>query len=341
MILDLPEFVSTVLASGEREARAAPDEVEWDTPGALTRARGLIASFLKDGEPQIGEGSDDRTFRLACLLKDYGLSPETMLDMLCELWAPHFDRDWIEAKVDSAFNPNRAGANEPGSDTPPSGAETFKDYEPPKDAYQRFRVYTAAEGIQRPPLTFFDRDRMLPRSEDGAIGVLYGAPGSHKTNLALSLAFELMLGKQVRVLYAAGEGAHGVETLRIPAHLAHNNLAADTLTRWGLVRAVPLFADPEDTFAFIAAAQAFKPDIIVLDTLATCSAGLDENSSIASAMLTDNGAAGRIKRATKALVLILAHQGKDGSRGIRGVAGPESRRSTSAGRGGDDFRAGA
>jgi hypothetical protein len=88
-----------------------------------------------------------------------------------------------------------------------------------------------------------------------------------------------------------------------------------------IVSAVPLLTDNTQVKEFIEAQMEFSPNIIVIDTLATATAGEDENSSKISSLITDNGAAGRIKRAFDALVIILAHQGKTEGKGVRGHSG--------------------
>jgi RecA-family ATPase len=88
-----------------------------------------------------------------------------------------------------------------------------------------------------------------------------------------------------------------------------------------IVPAIPLLQDPQEVHSFVEAQREFSPDVIVLDTLATATAGLDENSSMFAAMLTDNGAVGYIKREFKATVIVVAHEGKGSSKGARGHSG--------------------
>ena len=147
---------------------------------------------------------------------------------------------------------------------------------------------------------------------------MYGEFGAHGTNTVLSMVLDAVLDKGARVCYAAGEGAHGVGKQRIPAHCRERGITTkDLRDRLRIVAAVPLFAAPEEVAAFIRAQQDFRPNIVVLDTLATAIAGEDENSSRAAAFLTANGPAGRIRDAFQALVILPAHQGKDAKKGQR------------------------
>lgn len=159
-------------------------------------------------------------------------------------------------------------------------------------------------------------NNMLPNAPDGAIGILYGRHGSHKTNTLLSM---LTKCSAQRILYAAGEGAYGVERDRIPLH-------PELYGRLKILDRVPLLNREDHVKAFIDGCRAIKwePQIIVIDTLATALAGQDENTAEAAQHLTDNGAIGVIKRAFKCTVILVAHTGKDGARGVRGSSGFEA-----------------
>jgi putative DNA primase/helicase len=159
-------------------------------------------------------------------------------------------------------------------------------------------------------------------SPEGAIVILYGDSGSHKTNVALTLALDAIFDRGARVCYAAGEGAYGVRKLRVPAHCRARGITTQHLTgRFRVSPAVPLLAQPAEVEAFIKAQRDLLPDIVVLDTLATATAGEDENAAITAAMLTANGPFGKIRQELAALVLVLAHSGKDANRGVRGHSG--------------------
>jgi RecA-family ATPase len=157
---------------------------------------------------------------------------------------------------------------------------------------------------------------------EGAIGILYGDSGSHKTNVAIALVLDAIFDRGARVCYAAGEGSYGVRKRRIPAHCRARNITTEHLTgRFRVSPAVPLLAQPGDVNGFIEAQNDLLPDIVVLDTLATATAGEDENAAVTAAMLTANGPVGRIRQELNALVLVLAHSGKDTNKGVRGHSG--------------------
>ena len=193
------------------------------------------------------------------------------------------------------------------------------------EAMSRFASLWPDEYEAKPELEFHDDDKTLPNFPGGAVGILYGQFGSHKTNVTLTKAMDAA-EKGVRVLYAAGEGAYGVGKVRVPAHCQARGIATSSLrNRLGIASAVPLFGSVEQVQAFIArhdmTFDGQPPQIVVIDTLATALAGEDENTAQVASLLTDNGAAGMIKRAWGCTVLIIAHEGKIEGKGIRGSSG--------------------
>jgi AAA domain len=209
-----------------------------------------------------------------------------------------------------------------GSETFAGAATAASDVLQDDGLIARFRGFWPDEYEALPDLEFWDDDKTLPQYPDGAIVVLYGWFGSHKTNTVLAMLIEAALGRGARVVYAAGEGAHGVGKQRIPAHCRTRGITTrDLRGKLRLVPAVPLFASGEQVEAFIRAQDDIEPNIVALDTLATAIAGEDENGSKASSYLTSNGPAGKIRDRFRALVIVLAHPGKDEDKGIRGHSG--------------------
>jgi hypothetical protein len=187
---------------------------------------------------------------------------------------------------------------------------------------EKFRGRWPAEDESLPDPEFYDPDGLLPMLQDGAVVILYGDSGAHKTNLAITLALNAIFDRGARVCYAAGEGSHGVRKSRVPAHCRARGITTAHLTgRFRVSPAVPLLAETGEVDAFIEAQTDFMPDIVIIDTMATATAGQDENAAITAAMLTANGPVGKIRRSLNALVVILAHSGKDSNKGVRGHSG--------------------
>ena len=156
---------------------------------------------------------------------------------------------------------------------------------------------------------------------------IYGPSGSYKSFLALDWACHIATGKdwdghkvkQGAVLYVAGEGGFGV-TQRIRAwELKHQVTNLDNLARLP----APIFpADNDQIKTMIEYCDEIKAKtgqglkLIILDTLARCYGGNDENSS------RDMGAfikgCDTIKQLTGATVMVVHHSGKNVDSGGRG-----------------------
>lgn len=155
---------------------------------------------------------------------------------------------------------------------------------------------------------------------------IYGASGSYKSFLACSWACHISTGRQWggrrvahgSVMYVVGEGGIGVPR-RIKAWEVVNREVVENLY---LVNR-PIFpAAPLDVDEMVIAAKQVEREtgkplrMIVLDTLARCFGGSDENDA------RDMGAFIRgcddLKRRTGATVLVVHHSGKDETKGARG-----------------------
>jgi hypothetical protein len=332
-IAELPAWVSGKLEVALQAARVRRTS---DYHGALDTDPDIKMGFFIIQEeiaehaghlPIVKEGSDERAYKLAARLLDWAITEGAVVELLRAHWAPHFDLDWLQGKVANAIGYR---INEQAIKTA-NIAEAFKPIidkvlatiTGPLVAMvpSRFKLLWPDEFEAMPDLGFWDDEKTLLRSPDGAICILGAEYSQHKTNVVLTKIFDAV-ERGARVLYAAGEGAHGVGKHRIPAHCKARGITTASLRRkLGLVRGVPLFASSQEVQSFIEEHNAFNPDIVVLDTLATATAGQDENGPIVSSFLTDNGAAGLIKRAFGALVILLAHFGKDPEKGLRGHSG--------------------
>jgi hypothetical protein len=130
-------------------------------------------------------------------------------------------------------------------------------------------------------------------------------------DMALSIAcdvpfqgFEVRAGKTI---YIAAEGAAGL-TKRALAWQAHHQCDAGENF---IVLDVPLKIHEAQTRAeFIGAIGAIAPTLIILDTLARCAVGLDENNSGDMGIFAD--AVGELAKATGAHVLTVHHNNKGG-----------------------------
>lgn len=165
----------------------------------------------------------------------------------------------------------------------------------------------------------------------GDLGMIYGAPGSGKTFLAVDLVFAACLGKPwadrfaiarpLRVAYAAGEGFSG---LRDRFAAAAQHYGVDDLPGFMYFDRVPQLARIDDRgggppwresakqFVYEWTAEEYGDlDLLIVDTLHSASLGAEENSATDTAWLVDN-----LKRIAKELhcaVLVVHHTNKGGT----------------------------
>lgn len=161
-----------------------------------------------------------------------------------------------------------------------------------------------------------------------ALASIYGPSGSYKSFLAVSWACHIATGKawagkrvnRGAVVYVVGEGGLGVpRRIRAWESSLNDNSPIDALYRIDC----PVFpASQESAEQVIYAAKDVEQEtglpvrLIVLDTLARCFGGSDENTA------KDMGAfiqgCDYIKAKTNATVLVVHHSGKDQDKGARG-----------------------
>ena len=173
-----------------------------------------------------------------------------------------------------------------------------------------------------PPMEWLIKG-VLPKAE---LGVLFGASGSGKTFVALDLAFSIARGKawrerrttRGRVVIIAAEGAGGIGK-RGEAYARYHDFDLRGVDLH-VIPAAPNFLDNDDISEVMAEINNIGPiDVVVIDTFAQVTPGANENTS------EDMGRAlanlKLVHGATGAMNLVVAHAGKDLSKGVRGWSG--------------------
>lgn len=151
---------------------------------------------------------------------------------------------------------------------------------------------------------------------------LVGASGTGKSFLALSIAVAVRGGREwfghrtreANVVYVVAEGAAGMG-LRLRA----------LRQAWGLKDTGVAFltmpvqmCDGEEWDAFLAECVEREPGLVILDTQARMTLGVDENSNTDMGIVVE--AADRLKRATGACVLLVHHTGHERDDRARGAS---------------------
>lgn len=179
----------------------------------------------------------------------------------------------------------------------------------------RFKFRTATELQALPP----PQSRIRGVFPTEGLAVVFGASGSAKSFLCTTAAAAIAAGEHffghrtraAPVLYMALEGESGYRSRTLAWEL-HNNRPFPSDVRFSIE---PFsIIDPQD----VADLAALCPQgvVIFIDTLNRAAPGSDENSSKDMGVIIQG--AKTLQRLTAGLVVLVAHTGKDASRGLRG-----------------------
>ena len=280
--------------------------------------------WLKKAERSVqGAGGDETAYRVACGLRDFGLSYAQACDLMrSDAWdnGCGWRAGWLEQKpIASAY---RYAAKEPGSKVAAVSDFEVSD-EPPAPAKKRV---SRLVGFSDVVATLHKRSPYLIKNVlyCRTFAQMYGAPGNGKTFLALDMAFHIAVGrqwngypvKQSPVIYIAFEGMGGLwkRFAAIQKHYGVKDAPLYLLNGSGLD-----LRKPEDRKQLGEDIKTLdvRPGLIVLDTFARAMAGSggDENSAQDVGAYLD-AIEGLIDAGI--CVLHLHHPGKDSSRGGRG-----------------------
>lgn len=178
---------------------------------------------------------------------------------------------------------------------------------------RQWRIIPAADLAKLPKATWLIKD-ILPEM---GLSVLYGAPGSYKSFVALD--WSLIVAQKRTVVYTIYEGLTGYWQ-RIKAWSEHWGGKYDNLQMCIGDLAV---MDLNQLNEFVEELHKYQPALVVIDTLARAMTGSDENSSRDMGMFV--AGCERIRRELSAAVLVVHHSNKGGiqergSIALRGAA---------------------
>jgi len=117
-IAPVPQWVVDVVGRPtERTERVESPAVELDQAGNILRA----IDYLKRATPSVeGDGGDENAYRVACKVRDLGVSADVAFDLMCrDEWNDRCDPPWepqeLKTKIDNAYQyaQNQAGVNTP------------------------------------------------------------------------------------------------------------------------------------------------------------------------------------------------------------------------------------
>lgn len=307
-----------------RERNVAEAAIDLDSEFAVARA----GRYLRDEAPPAveGAGGDDCTFRVACIVKDMGLSEAATYAALLEHWnprcSPPWDADELKTKVENAFSYSLSGA---GAQTPDVDfASVAAQVIPPRYVSTAVNRRWQEHGEQLDFDAAWAFYELLPQR---GVALLTGASQSGKTFVLMHLARSLATGKPFfgvtpddlgGSIILTGEGRRSVrarmaalgEETKLPIVSGDiNNLSASGALE-------QLVADIQEKMIEMEAEFGVPVRMIAIDTLSASGLLRDEN---------DNSEAGVAMKALSvlsdrvgALVVLTHHPPKEG-KGQRGA----------------------
>jgi hypothetical protein len=185
------------------------------------------------------------------------------------------------------------------------------------DGRRRFQRIPFDDFVNGPPPEYLI-DGVIPNA---TLGVVYGGPGSGKSFWTTDLGMHIADGrewrgravKRTKVAYLIAEGVAGG---RVRLKAARTEFNFDT-AGFDIIEDAPNLLDKADPPAL--ARELHGVGLVIVDTLAQTIPGADENSGKDMSVVLEH--CKLIHKATGAMVLLIAHAGKDETRGMRGWSG--------------------
>ena len=153
--------------------------------------------------------------------------------------------------------------------------------------------------------------------QENSLAMIWGHSGSYKSFVALDFALCIATGKDFHgsrvspgtVLYVAAEGSSGFKN-RTTAWYEHYQKKIDNFYL------IPMALDINeertiDDLLMDVSMYRLQPKLLIIDTLARCSAGSEENSATEMSKIINN--LDKFREATGATCMIVHHSGKSGS----------------------------
>ena len=312
-----------------KSAKADVWEVEPDLPENIDRAIDWLSNKAKVAVE--GEGGDAMAFSTGAMMKSYAISLDKAKELILEHWNPRCTPPWTEdvehlmLKIENAYEYN---SSPPGNLVPQDFAPMFQRVVEIDDkdnmSLGRFRI-TSMAGLRNVKPMQWLVDDFIP---DGGLAIMYGAPGSYKTFLALDVALSVATGASFPwaglwskisepgpVLFAAGEGRANLANRVFAWRQRH--WPDHDLGNFYLIDPVPLVSG--NLKPFIDLALKMSPTgyrLVVIDTIGRAMSGLNENAQEHASKFTEM--AGNLTRALGGAVLALHHTGHKETERARG-----------------------
>ena len=156
------------------------------------------------------------------------------------------------------------------------------------------------------------------------VSFVYGPPKVGKSFFSLDLALSVATGRPFmghdtipnRVLYVVAEGVGGIGD-HVSAWCQHRRVEPAELNRASSLTTAVNLSVTMDVAALEAILAELNPALVVLDTLARCTVGVEENSAKDMGQVV--AALDRLRDVTEGHICTVHHAGKDATKGLRGT----------------------
>ena len=292
-ILPFPQHLRSLLSAPRRRHEEVACSVELDMSGSIETARHWLE---RDAPPAIeGQNGDDTTYRVACRVRDYGVSEPVATELMFEVWNERCEPPWdvadLEIRVRNAYKyaTGEAGAASPqatfggikpieASPTAPDLA-AFVEKQPSRSSFKPVDEFCAAYE----PLSYV----VEPIVRTGSIYTLTARTGAGKTALAVIVCHAITTGRadildlevvRGRVAYCAFENPDDVR-MRIMVSASRLGIDLAAIAQSFLVLDARL--SPEDLVAELRDQGATANfSLVIIDTFAAAFDGRDVNDNV-------------------------------------------------------------
>jgi hypothetical protein len=341
-IQPLPKCIATLLSPEKiRSPVAVSADFELDSAINISKAGDLLGYYASVGNVAVeNAGGNARTYQTAARMFELGLSVDVVHSLMIEHWNDHcvppWDSEELYIVVQNAARYAQEVAGAKGEKSNAAYFAAWANYDtnsiespPPSIKRKSARLLTILEAraLFKPPHWLIPD--YIPAT---GIGMIYGAPGSYKSFMAMDMAMALATGLASQwpvapfkhdVIYLAGEGQSNFVHSRLSAwlqkwvpHADHSEIATYGFRIFE--HGVPAHSHVEHWGAICDGIDelAIKPSLIVIDTMARLISGMDENSAKDATLIT--GFMESIANRYQCFVLGIHHTGKDVAKGARG-----------------------
>jgi len=315
-IAPLPQWLAAIVGKPTEAEAPAPDpNFTYDTPSAIT----LATEYLKLAKPALmGEGGNETLFRTAAHVKDFGVSFDTAVQLMLEHYYPRCQpSDRVESLVRITTNAYNYGSLPPGVADPKSVFTPFIDT--PETGYRRFKPYKRDDIMNLPMINWLVKG-LIP---DSGVFQIYGPSKAGKSFLMFGMLAAIAEGSpwfglrtvKTPVNYISLEGWGGVKQRMIAWERQHKRPFPPDfnifLYPWSIVTKKDVLDMAHDICI-----DAPSRSVTLIDTQNRAAPAINESASEGMGAILQG--AQLLQLETKGVVGLVAHVGKDASRGSRG-----------------------